>query len=142
MSTYRTVLLQDSVKLKKEYPTLAIWSHPIFTSPEYESFARESEAVSLERGNEDPKELLLARAMPDMNDTIKANFRNVDGKFANVDQQFENVQKLVERSETKIEMFYDAFKSYTNFLAKAQVQQRQAERKLRDEIAALRAENS
>lgn len=73
---------------------------------------------------------------------MKANFQNLGGQFKKVEGQFANVEKLVERSEKKVDVFYSAFKSYTTFLAKSQIQQRKADRKLQEQIATLQAEGS
>lgn len=58
----RTVLLQDSVLLQREFPHHPLWEDPLFVRPDYEEFAREVEQ-SLE-DLEEPEEIRLRRAIP------------------------------------------------------------------------------
>ena len=58
----RTILLQDSVLLRREFPHHPLWEDPLFVRPDYREFAGEV-ARSLE-DLEEPEEIRLRRAIP------------------------------------------------------------------------------
>ena len=58
----RIVVLQDSVLLRRRYPSHPIWQDPLFAAPEYREFAERVE-VALADG-EEPHLSLVERAYP------------------------------------------------------------------------------
>jgi Centromere DNA-binding protein complex CBF3 subunit, domain 2/Transcriptional activator of glycolytic enzymes len=60
----RVVLLQDTVFLRRKFPTLKIWLEPVFNNSTFEMFARELLHES-EHG-ETPQYMRISRAMPDL----------------------------------------------------------------------------
>ena len=58
----RIVVLQDSVLLRRRYPSHPIWQDPLFAAPEYHEFAERVE-IALADG-EEPHLSLVERAYP------------------------------------------------------------------------------
>jgi hypothetical protein len=61
MKMLRSILLQDSVFLQDYCPNLFIWKHPIFSSAEYKTFAKELKSAAA--SNVMPEEERLAQAI-------------------------------------------------------------------------------
>jgi Centromere DNA-binding protein complex CBF3 subunit, domain 2 len=68
----REVILQDSVALRKMFPSHPVWSHPVFQHKAYEAFAWELE-LCLQEEEGSPNQLsILYQAMPLLADQLKA----------------------------------------------------------------------
>ncbi|OXV05390.1 hypothetical protein Egran_06842 [Elaphomyces granulatus] len=65
MDKLRTILIQDSVEMRRLFPDHPLWSDPFFGQPEYETFARRMEEA-LAGQDEGPQYGLLERALPDL----------------------------------------------------------------------------
>jgi len=67
----REVVLQDSVVLRKMFPSNLVWNHPVFQHEAYKSFAQKVKASQQEE--ESPSQLsILYRAMPFLAEHLKA----------------------------------------------------------------------
>lgn len=64
LDTLRTIFLQDSVVLRKEFPRHPIWGHSLFVRGDYLAFAAE---VELSLGDvQEPEEVRLRKVLPDI----------------------------------------------------------------------------
>ena len=59
----RTILLQDSIFFRNEFPQHPLWNDPVFRNRDYLSFARELE-LSVAQNVEEPQDVLIRRALP------------------------------------------------------------------------------
>ena len=64
LNDLRTILLQDSVILRREFPQHPVWQSPIFVRDDYTQFAQEVEQSLLEV--EEPDEVRLRKIVPDI----------------------------------------------------------------------------
>jgi hypothetical protein len=86
MIQLRTVLLQDAVFLREILPNLFLWKHPIFNSPEFDTFAVQlRDAV---KSSTVPEEQRLQQAVPliankltDMSRIIQDHHHSLTSKF-------------------------------------------------------------
>ena len=69
LKTLRTILLQDSVLMRKEFPQHPMWTHEVFGRADYLTFAAELEASLAVP--EPPEELRLKAVIPDVSRTIQ-----------------------------------------------------------------------
>lgn len=58
----RTILLQDSVFLRREFPEHPLWNHPVFVRQDYQEFAREVELSAM--NVEEPEEIQIRKVVP------------------------------------------------------------------------------
>ena len=65
----RTILLQDSVFFRNEFPQHPLWNDPVFRNRDYLSFARELE-LSVAQNVEEPQDMLIRRALPLLADRL------------------------------------------------------------------------
>ena len=75
----RTVILQDSVLLRHEFPIHPIWNHFIFSYEEYYDFAGRLEAAMAQ--SPDPTERRLELAMPDLTRRIENLHEDLRSSF-------------------------------------------------------------
>lgn len=66
----RGVLLQDSVLLRKRWPSLAVWQNAVFNQPEYLQYAANLEKAMADAVQNDPANIRLEAAMPDLSGKI------------------------------------------------------------------------
>jgi hypothetical protein len=78
----RGVLLQDSVLLRRQFPSHAIWGDPLFVAPEYAEFA-ERVIVGLDNG-EEPHLTQIERANPLVANELQTLSRTVTGAKASI----------------------------------------------------------
>jgi hypothetical protein len=95
----REVVLQDSVALRRLFPSNPIWNHPVFQHSAYTAFAQEVEACLQDK--EHPSQLsLLYQAMPQLTDYLKTvdarNEQRIDSLRASINSiaQSQSLQSL------------------------------------------------
>lgn len=81
MKWLRTVLVQDSVLLKRLYPTHPLWSHELFHSAAYEAFAQEAER-RLQASTTDDLTNSVRTALPIMSDVVQSGLASVGLRLA------------------------------------------------------------
>jgi hypothetical protein len=64
----RTILLQDSIIFREQFPSHPIWSDPIFMREDYQAFAAEVKQSMQEV--EEPEEVQLRRALPALSERL------------------------------------------------------------------------
>lgn len=75
LTELRTILLQDSVLFRKEFPSHPIWNDPIFVREDYLAFAQEVEASLVD--TEEPDEIRLRRIVPDISNRLEMTRKDV-----------------------------------------------------------------
>jgi Centromere DNA-binding protein complex CBF3 subunit, domain 2/Transcriptional activator of glycolytic enzymes len=75
LAELRTILLQDSVLLRREFPEHPIWQDPIFVRDDYRGFAEDVERSLLE--TDEPEAIRLRRIVPDLTTTITNSHRDL-----------------------------------------------------------------
>jgi hypothetical protein len=69
----REVILQDSVILRRLFPSHPVWNHPVFQHTAYTAFAKEVEANHQDAEAEGPNQLsMFYQAMPQLADQLAA----------------------------------------------------------------------
>jgi hypothetical protein len=75
LSLLRTIIIQDSVLLKEEFPSHPIWSHSLFQRADYRQFSEQ--VRSLVRTASTPHEIQLRQAIPLVADRISSIGENL-----------------------------------------------------------------
>jgi hypothetical protein len=65
----RTILIQDSVLLRRDFPTHPIFQHKVFATPEYLTFVRTMERA-LEVDQPLPQDVLIRQALPILTERV------------------------------------------------------------------------
>jgi Transcriptional activator of glycolytic enzymes/Centromere DNA-binding protein complex CBF3 subunit, domain 2 len=91
------ILLQDSTILKQRYPGHEIWRHPVFSLPDYDTFAKE--LLSVLKTQEEPHDVLLRRALPCVSQHLTVLQQSISQEirqgFQTLEPQLANIQNFV-----------------------------------------------
>jgi len=91
----RRVLLQDSAILMKESPTCKLWSHPMFSSEEFQTF--QNDLLHKIDTAESPTELRLQQALPLLSAQLVAQHTSLTGELRRVQESVAKSQELLHR---------------------------------------------
>ncbi len=90
----RTILLQDSVIMRKEFPDHPIWTDPIFHRDDYLAFARDVELSLMDV--EEPEEIQIRKALPAIAERLSTIHhslaRDISGLGTEARQKLDGIQ--------------------------------------------------
>ena len=92
----RTILLQDSVLLRKEFPQHPIWQHPVFAREDYLAFVKElQQSLAIP---EPPEELRIQAVLPDIATKLKNSHEDIVRTMqVNFTRQHDQLQTVTQR---------------------------------------------
>jgi hypothetical protein len=101
MRFLKTVILQDSVLLSQQFPSSALWNHPVFRSPEYQEFRAQCQRALAEIQN--PFSVQLQAVLPQVHEGLLSLHRTVVTTSQQLSQSLEpairNLEARLETSE-------------------------------------------
>lgn len=92
----REVLLQDSVLLRHAYPKHAIWTHSLFSTPEYQAFASQQQQ-RLQQTSDTHVISTIRAALPILTSVLESNFASSTLRLAAIEEAQQATLSLMEK---------------------------------------------